>query len=80
MKEEITTVYIGKGQLDNDYTFYKDGSVEHFYDQSAFKLNQKNTMQVSNIDENLRAKILQKCPSDALSEIQELFLRYPAKL
>lgn len=44
MAAEIYTISIGDGMLDNDYTFYDDGTVERFYDDNQWRPNQKVKM------------------------------------
>lgn len=38
-KIEICTIEIGQNSLDNDYTFYTDGTVKRFYDSNIWSLN-----------------------------------------
>lgn len=65
MSDKICTVEIGKNSLDNDYTFYSDGRVEHFYDRNQWKLNQTESLTINEISFDLRAILLEKCdPSD----------------
>lgn len=63
MSNEIVTISVPKGQLDNDYTFYADGKIKHSYDQSAYKLNQEAWITASALDDQEKKKILQQCPA-----------------
>jgi len=64
MDNEICTIEIGNGFLANDYTFYDDGRIKHFYDRNAYKPNQTRWLKASEISESQKNKILEKCPED----------------
>ena len=69
----ICTISIGKNSLDDDYTFYSDGRIYHFYDQSQWKLNQEEWIGISDISEYERTRILDKCDAKHKDEIVNLF-------
>ena len=56
-----------KGQWDNDYRFYEDGTIEHEYDLSVTKYNLVSKISPSDIDERDRSAILERidgCPKE----------------
>ena len=72
MDNEICTISIGKGVLDDDYTFYEDGRIFHFYDQSAFKLNQEKWITADEIADHTKTKILDKCNEEFKGRIKDI--------
>lgn len=64
-----------KGQFDNDYIFYNDGTIEHYYDCSVKKFNIKEEIQYQDISERDRIAILDKigeCPVEWKNKIMDL--------
>ena len=56
-----------RGQWDNNYKFYDDGTIEHEYDVSVNKYNLVSTILPSEIntqDKNAILKDISKCPID----------------
>lgn len=56
-----------KGQWDNDYRFYDDGTIEHEYDLSVKKYNLISKILPSTIEEQDKKAILERineCPKD----------------
>ena len=56
-----------KEQWDNDYSFYDDGSVEHFYDLSVKKYNIKKKIAPAEIPEDDKIAIIERikeCPKE----------------
>jgi hypothetical protein len=74
MDNEICTIYLGDGALDNDYTVYQSGKIKHFYDRHSFSLNNEEWLKVSDIDDYTKKRILQKCPTEFKEEVEKLFL------
>ncbi len=62
MKNEICTISLPKGVLDNDYIFYTDGTIKHFYDQSIYQPNKETMLSANDIDDDTKNKLLEKCP------------------
>ena len=64
-----------KGQCDNNYRFYEDGTIEHEYDLSVKKYNLVSKIQSSEIEERDRIAILAKineCPAEWQTFVSEL--------
>jgi hypothetical protein len=64
-----------KGQWDNDYRFYDDGTIEHEYDTSVKKYNLVSKISPSDIDERDRVAILAKideCPEEWRTFVRNL--------
>ena len=72
MAEELFKIFIGRGTLDDDYTFYDDGSVLREYDQSAHKLNLKEEIQASEINDHRKDRLLEKCPAQNEEKLRQL--------
>lgn len=64
MENEICTISIGNGWLDDDYTFYEDGKIKRFYDQSSFSYNNTDWITAENISDSKKQKIIENCPED----------------
>ena len=72
-KKKICSIDLTNSALDNEYTFYEDGTIHHYYDQNAFKLNQEQWLTVDDIDVHLRSKLLEKCEPKFRIAIEYLF-------
>ena len=72
MGEKICTISIGNGWLDDDYTFYKDGRIEHYYDQHPTKHSITDWINAENLNENRKNKILEKCSEACKSQVEEI--------
>lgn len=75
MAEELFKIFIGRGTLDDDYTFYDDGSVLREYDQSAYKLNLQEEIQANEISDHRKDRLLEKCPAQNEEKLRQLL--YP---
>jgi hypothetical protein len=73
MDKEICIISIGDGVIDNDYTFYENGKVKRSYDDNIYRHSLVQWLEIYNIDENTRKKLLLKCPKNLLPQIQSLF-------
>lgn len=63
----ICNLPMKKGQWDNDYHFYDDGSIMHFYDISVKKYNIKEKIEPTDIPELDKAAIIERineCPKE----------------
>jgi hypothetical protein len=70
--QEICTIYLGSSMLDDDYTFYEDGKVKHYYDQNAWSLNNEEWLDPSKITDSIKHKLLEKCPEESKEEVKKL--------
>lgn len=69
-KEELWTYYsIQRQNLDNDYTFYKDGTILHHYDRTMTKWDIEEFVSPMDISESEKKKIISKCESECNQEI-----------
>lgn len=71
----ICKVDIREGMFDNDFTFYNDGRIKHYYDKNYF--NYDNTAWVSHdqIRESEKKKILDKLDGSLKDRIERIL--YP---
>jgi hypothetical protein len=76
MKIEICTVDISKHSLDDQYTFYDDGTVLHVYDPNNYKLDVKENITIKDISVYRKDRILEACKSEYLMQIKELFAKF----
>lgn len=74
MGNEICIISIGDGWLDDDYTFYDDGKIRHFYDQHPTKNSITKWLKPDEINEEQKKQILAKCPSEYKFQIESMFL------
>lgn len=58
-----------KGMYDNDYYFYEDGSILHFYDRSVSKFNIEEQVQPSSIPDNTKKLILEQCQIECAADV-----------
>lgn len=69
-KEIIWTYYsIVRQNLDNDYIFYKDGTILHHYDRTMTKWDLEEYINPSDLSESEKAKIISKCDSECNQEV-----------
>lgn len=61
-----------KGILDNDYEFYSDGRVKHFYDKTIQKVNIEEYVSSENIPLSEREKMLSDCPAELYDTIKKI--------
>ena len=60
------------GVLDDDYYFYGDGSIVHFYDKTQNKLNIEEIVTPSSISEDKRKTMLNACPQELKEIIKQI--------
>ena len=60
-----------KGTYDNDYYFFKDGTILHHYDRTMEKLDIKEFVLPSDIPSFEKEKIIAKCKEECSKEIVE---------
>ena len=75
MTQEICTVDLSKGMLDNEYTFYDDGRIRHFYDQSQYKFNQEKWINDDDLSDSEKGKIIAKCPEGHEETIRKIIYK-----
>lgn len=67
-----------KGQWDNDYVFYSDGTIIHEYDVSMKKYNIKKDILPADISEGDRRAILSKvdneCPQEYIEKVKKILI------
>lgn len=73
--KEICTAYFGSSMLDDDYTLYSDGRVKHYYDRNMYSLNHEDWLEAKNLSDNIKQKLLDKCPEELKQKARELL--YP---
>lgn len=76
-KVKICTIELGKNGLDNDYTFFTDGTVKNFYDASIWSTNRVEWSKVTDFDQNSRDRFLSNCSAESKSALQDLFDQFP---
>lgn len=60
MAEIICKVKLGEGEVDEDYTFYADGKIEHNFDRNTFRFHKR--IKPTEIDDTTVQLLLEKCP------------------
>jgi len=75
MANIICKIFIGNGVLDDDYTFFDDGTIKREYDQNTFKLNLEDFLDHNQISEHKKKKIIEKCPINLTEQITKIL--YP---
>lgn len=60
---------------DNDYTFYADGRIKHFYDKNQWNYNIEAWVTPSQIKESEKKRLLDECPLAVKDRIKEIL--YP---
>ena len=61
-----------KGNFDNDYYFYEDGTILHHYDRTINKLDIEEYVNASEISASDKEKIVSKCETECSKEIVKL--------
>lgn len=69
--KEVIWVYYSmhRQNLDNDYIFYRDGTILHHYDRTMTKWNIKEHVNPSDISGSDKKKIISKCESECTPEV-----------
>lgn len=75
MAKAICTISLAKSWLDNDYTFFDDGSIEHLYDKHETKPNISENLTANQIPDETKNKLLAKCPQQHKAENHNNTLR-----
>lgn len=70
MAKAICTISLAKSWLDNDYTFFDNGSIEHLYDKHETKPNITEQLTANQISEETKSKLLKKCPEEYKEKIK----------
>ena len=58
--------------MDNDYTVYQNGKIKRFYDRSIYSPNVVEWLDASQIDENTKRKILEKCSPEHIDQVNSI--------
>ncbi len=61
-----------KGMFDNEYYFYEDGNIIHFYDRNQNKFNIEEIVSPSSISEEEKLIMLESCPDDLKETIKHM--------
>ena len=61
-----------KGIFDNEYYFYEDGNIIHFYDRNQNKFNIEEIVSPSSISEEEKLIMLESCPDDLKETIKHM--------
>lgn len=61
-----------KGIFDNEYYFYEDGNIIHFYDRNQNKINIEEIVSPSSISEEEKLIMLESCPDDLMETIKHM--------
>jgi len=72
MNKEICTISLSKDCLDNNYTFFSDGTVIQLWDKHPTKANIKTEYKASELTPETKKKLLEKCPIEKIVEIINL--------
>lgn len=70
MTNKICTISIGENSMDNDYTFYDNGSVERSFDDDHYRrINRKDYLVAKELSEAIKKKIIANCPVEYKDQI-----------
>jgi hypothetical protein len=72
MEKIICKIEIGNYGLDDDYTFYEDGRIHRSYDENYWNQNLFKFIEVENISDRKKNKIIEKCLSENLEKVKEI--------
>jgi len=72
MKKEVCNISLTKDCLDNDYTFYSDGTVFNIYDKQHTKKNIITELMANALSPETKKKLLEKCPIEKIEAIINL--------
>lgn len=61
-----------KGMYDDDYFFYEDGTIVHFYDRTQNKINIEEKVSPLSIPIEKRVIMLNECPDNIKDTIKEI--------
>ncbi len=68
-----------KGIFDNEYYFYEDGNIIHFYDRNQNKINIEEIVSPSSISEEEKLIMLESCPDDLMETIKHMLQLWKEK-
>ena len=69
----ICTIHSMKnGMFDNDYTFYEDGRIKHFYDQNQWSLDIEEWITPEQISNNEKKRLINECSKNYKSKIEKI--------
>jgi hypothetical protein len=75
MEKIICKIEIGINTLDDDYTFYENGTIHRSYDENNWNQNLSKFILPEHISESKKNKIIEKCPSENLEKIKEILTK-----
>jgi len=71
----ICIIDFGKNALDNHYTIYKSGRINHLFDRNYYDLNNENWYRAEELPEETIEKLLVNCPNENYKEVKNLFTK-----
>ena len=78
-KNIVCTILSSRNSLDDDYTFFSDGTILNEYDANTFRFNLKRTLSVEGLSKDERNRFLEKCEPKNKNELKALFDKYKEK-
>jgi hypothetical protein len=72
MENEICTISIGNGIIDDDYTFFDDGRIKRIYDMDTWNYNLTHFVTHEAIPDSKKEKIIEKCPTHYLPFVRSV--------
>ncbi len=70
--KEICTISIPNGMFDNDYTFYENGKVKHYFDRNNFNFDNTHWINAKEIKQSDKIRILEKCNDTLKDKLKDL--------
>ncbi|MCK8521310.1 hypothetical protein M0D21_07020 [Aquimarina sp. D1M17] len=70
--KEICSVAIGNDYLEDRYTFYSNGMIQHMYDESIFNYGLMDWVQPGDIDNYVKRRILKKCENKHKKSVRQI--------
>lgn len=74
MENEICTISIGNGIIDDDYTFFEDGRIKRVYDMDTWNYNITHFVTSNSISDSKKEKIIEKCPIHYLTFVRSVLM------
>lgn len=72
MRKEKFRISLGTGELDNDYVFYEDGTIQREYDRNMYRLNETEQVAVSQLSSDITNSLILSCPSKHLDWLKSI--------
>ncbi|SHI42630.1 hypothetical protein [Aquimarina spongiae] len=69
---ELCTISVGRDRLEDKYTFFKNGRIQHSYDESILNYGLMEWVKPGEIDNIIKRRILKNCPKPHKKEVRQI--------